>query len=151
MALEQKTKVTEGQRLAVQPIDPFVGFKAWPRVLKILAIGLRKMPGGAETADDFGALILGNPAALGDMLADVCAQLNEAELDWLLRTHMEGSAWVDGLDFMEAMGAGKVRGGILGIYRALWFALEVNYSSFLEGLGGLMRKATASPSETSTT
>jgi hypothetical protein len=150
-ALEQKSQVVDGQKLAVQPIDPFTGFKAWPRVLRILGVALRRMP-VATTPEEFMAAVMRDPANVGDLLIDLCEHLSESELDWLMRTHMEGNAWVDNDEFMEAMGAGKVRGGILGIYRALWFAIQVNYSSFLDGLAALAKKAAkASPSETSTT
>lgn len=150
MALEKKSTTIDGQTLTVQQMPGMLAMKTWPRVLKVLGSALKKLPAGVTMGGGIDQFMALDAAALGDMIVEVCERLTEDELEELSK-RLLAEAWLDKEEALTAIDIGKFKGGVFGIYRALWFAIEVNYRSFLSGLGGLGKQETASPSETSTT
>lgn len=150
MALAKKSCQLDGQTLTVQQMPGMLAMKTWPRVLKILGGALRKLPAGVTMGGGLEQFMAMDAAVLGDLVVELCDRLSEDELD-TLANRLLADAWLDKDEALTAIDVGKFSGGVFGVYRALWFAVEVNYASFLKGLGGLGKQETASPSETSTT
>lgn len=151
MALEKKSTVIDGQTLTVQQMPGMLAMKTWPRVLKVLGAALRKLPAGVTMGGGVEQFMAMDAAVLGDLVVELCERLTEDELE-VLSQRLLADAWLDKEEALLAIDVGKFKGGVFGVYRALWFAIEVNYRSFLNGLGGLgKQQETASPSETSST
>jgi hypothetical protein len=150
MALLKKSTQIDGQTFTVQQMPGMLAMKTWPRVLKVLGAALKRLPPGVTMGGGVEQFMAMDAAVLGDLVIELCERLHEDELE-VLSSRLLADAWLEKEEALTAIDLGQFKGGVFGVYRALWFAIEVNYASFLNGLGGLGKQETASPSETSTT
>lgn len=139
--LEAKEKEINGTRYRVSQLPFREGRALLQRLFRIFAPVLGQSLKGLDSKDaanlSLGEIKL---SALGDGLSILAETLTGSDFDStcdLLAAHtqvnLNGTSWVSLKDVMDIHFAGKY----LHMMKWLTFALEVNFSDFLEGSGGL--------------
>lgn len=139
--IESQSRTIDGMEFTVTPLPGKKGFETFPRVMKLLSPALEQL--GEALSKDTTQTAAGL-AVLAKAIASL-AQTSPTELTSLLNLMMESSVVsVDGnqqrvMQAFDIVFAGKT----LTAYKALAFAVEVNYRDFFAEAKVLFQKAGA--------
>lgn len=176
MAWTYETFTVAGKPFKVQKMGGATAVKMWPRLVRIIAGALERVPRGVGTAladaltgedkDLAVSILLSEVGGLAGVLEELCKRLPEDEVQiWCDRLFEGGPgdrlpALYAGAPILDAMETGDVDSD--AVWECLQCALKVNYSAFRKGLAGLLsagltktekaaEKAPVTASEASTT
>lgn len=152
MALNTIEKEINGKRFTISQLPAMRALKLSTRLGKLFGPAMAKVAGAGppKAFEDM------NLEALSPAVAMLFENLTESEIESLTKELLGSAlAQLDG-NWVELFGKAPtfdlVMGGdVLGIYRLLYAAIEVNYSDFFDALRGLVTAVTASPSAGSNT
>lgn len=129
--ISTETRMIDGYSIAVSQLPAMQALKMSARLGKLLGGPMSKALGTLDVSD----LKTADMAVIGGALLSLFESLDENELERLVKTFLQ-AATLDGKPFLQVMEA-VLAGQVLTIYKALGFALEVNYKDFFAGLAGL--------------
>jgi hypothetical protein len=153
MAFEYQPFTVAGKPFKVMKMGGMTAAKMWPRLIRILAGALERLPPGvgvalvdilAEDADKDNAVtfLLGQVGGVAGVLEELCKRLPEDEVDTWFQRLFEGGpgerkpALYAGAPILDAMEAGDVDSDVA--WECVYAALRANYSAFRKGLAGVV-------------
>jgi hypothetical protein len=179
VAFEYETFRVSGGTFKVMKMGGATATKMWPRLVRILAGALEKMPRGvggdlveALTSEDKEMAVtalLAEAGGIAGVFEELCKRLPEEEVQLWMERLFEGGpgdrkpALYNGAPIIDAMDLGDVDSD--AIWECIQCALKANYAAFRKGLAGLLAagltktdkatekapETTSATSETSTT
>jgi hypothetical protein len=141
MGLVRQERLIDGSTFSVTQLPAMRGVKMLNRLFRVLGPPAARALGGVNVAElasrGLAGLDVGALAEAVPLLAD---RLTEAELEALVRELLE-TATIDGRPLMPTFDL-TMQGRVGTVLKLVGFALEVNYGSFFDVLGGAARAAT---------